>query len=142
MMLGSLLAGLAFSNAGNALAHAVAYPIGGLVNSPHGEVTGLLMPYVMRYNVATSKDKMVKIAKIFNLVHDDKTTTELAYAAADAVLKLTGEIGLPTKLSQIGIKEANLEEIAEKSLPIERLIRNSPRVPRKDSLMELLKEAY
>ncbi|RHW35258.1 hydroxyacid-oxoacid transhydrogenase [Oceanobacillus profundus] len=142
MMLGSLLAGLAFSNAGNALAHAAAYPIGGLVNSPHGEVTGLLMAYVMRYNVATSKDKMVKIAKIFDLDRDDKTTTELAYAAADAVLNLLEEIGLPTKLSQLGIKEANLEEIADKSLSIERLIRNNPRVPRKDSLMKLLKEAY
>src|SRR5690625_3031292 len=55
MLLGSLLGGMAFSNAGTALAHAIAYPIGGIAKSPHGEVTGLLLPYVMKYNTATQK---------------------------------------------------------------------------------------
>lgn len=142
MLIGSLLAGMAFSNAGNALAHAVAYPIGGKVKSPHGEVTGLLLPYVMRYNISTSKEKMVKIAQIFGLDNGQRTQTDLAFAATDAVEGLLHEIGLPTRLSQIGINEDELEEIAEKSLPIARLIRNNPRTPRKESLLELLKQAY
>lgn len=142
MLLGSLLAGMAFSNAGTALAHALAYPIGGKVKSPHGELTGLLLPYVMKYNTATEKEKMMKIAIAFGLEKGSRTATEYAYSASEAVLELVKEIGLPTKLSDIGLKEDDLESIAEKALPIERLIRNNPRVPSKDSLVELLKSAY
>src|SRR5690625_267372 len=50
MMLGSLYAGMAFSNSGTALAHAAAYPIGTITKSPHGEITGLLLPYIMYFN--------------------------------------------------------------------------------------------
>jgi alcohol dehydrogenase class IV len=141
MLLGSLLAGLAFSNAGTAAAHALAYPIGGLVKSPHGEVTGLLLPYVMAYNAAVEPEKMAKIAHAFGISASGRTEKELAYAAADAVLNLLEEIGLPTKLSQIGIKEENIEEIAKNALPIARLIRNNPRVPNQKSLEELLYQA-
>lgn len=142
MLLGSLLAGLAFSNAGNALAHAIAYPVGGIVKSPHGEVTGLLLPYVMRYNTTTTKEKMSKIAKIFGVVNKNNNENELAFAASEAVLQLLEEIGLPTKLSQIGVKEEDLEEIAEKTLRIERLVRNNPRVPDKKSLLNLIESAF
>ncbi len=142
MLLGSLLAGMAFSNAGTALAHALAYPIGGKTKSPHGELTGLLLPYVMKYNAAVAQEKMAKIAMAFGIEKGAKTNIEYAQAAADAVLQLLKEIGLPTKLSEIGVKEEDLDEIAEKSLPIERLIRNNPRVPNKQSLVELLKGAY
>ena len=142
MLMGSLLAGMAFSNAGTALAHAMAYPIGGKVNSPHGEVTGLLLPHVMRYNVAAAKEKMIAIAKIFGLDDGTSNDAELAYAAADAIEDLLLDIELPTHLSQIGINETDLEEIAEKTLPAKRMVRNNPRIPNKESLLELLQEAY
>src|SRR5690606_1155648 len=63
MLLGSLMAGMAFANAGVALAHALAYPIGGLTASPHGELTGLLLPHVTKYNSAVCKRKLRRIAE-------------------------------------------------------------------------------
>lgn len=141
MLLGSLLAGMSFSNAGTAAAHALAYPIGGLVKSPHGEVTGLLLPYVMEYNAAVETEKMVKISQAFNVNTDGLSDKDAALAASKAVLTLLGEIGLPTKLSEIGIKEEDIPEIAEKTLLIDRLIRNNPRVPSQRSLEELLRKA-
>jgi alcohol dehydrogenase len=141
MLLGSLLAGMAFSNAGTAAAHALAYPIGGLVKSPHGEVTGLLLPYVMEYNAAAVTEKMVKIARVFGVNTDGLSDKDAALAASKAVLTLLGEIGLPTTLTEIGIKEGHIPEIAEKTLQINRLIRNNPRVPTQRSLEELLRQA-
>lgn len=141
MLEGSLLAGMAFSNAGTALAHATAYPIGGKVKSPHGEVTGLMLPHVMRYNAVVARDKMVFIAQAFGLDNGLDTSEDLAYRAADAVEDMLIEIGLPTHLSQIGIKESDLEEIAKKTLPAKRMIRNNPRIPNKASLLELLESA-
>lgn len=141
MLLGSLLAGLAFSNIGTAAAHALAYPIGGLVKSPHGELTGLLLPYVMKYNSAVQPAKMAKIAQAFGKDIAAMEPEEAPYAAVYAVFKLLEDIGLPTTLSQIGIKEENIPEIAAKSLEINRLIRNNPRVPTQKSLELLLREA-
>ncbi|QQK78881.1 iron-containing alcohol dehydrogenase [Salicibibacter cibi] len=142
MLAGSVLAGMAFSNAGNALGHALAYPIGGKVKSPHGEITGLLLPYVMRYNLSTSKNKMTKIAQVFELNGGKHAAKDVELSPADAVQQLVKDIGLPTKLSTIGIKEEELQEISNKTLHIERLIRNNPRNPREEDLVALLKRAY
>ncbi|TVY08827.1 hydroxyacid-oxoacid transhydrogenase [Paenibacillus cremeus] len=141
MMLGSLLAGMAFSNAGTAAAHALAYPIGGLVKSPHGEVTGLLLPYVMQYNASVEAGKMSKIAKAFQVNTAGLSDAEAAQSAVNEVFKLLEQTGLPTKLSAIGITKEHIPEIAEKALTIERIIRNNPRVPKLNSFMEMLYQA-
>lgn len=141
MLLGSLLAGMAFSNAGTASAHALAYPIGGIVKSPHGEVTGLLLPYVMDFNLAVEMEKMVKIAEAFGVDVRSMSQKEAGQAAVAAVLQLLVDIGLPTRLSQIGIEEKDIVEIAEKALQINRLVRNNPRVPTQKGYEELLRKA-
>ncbi|CRH74187.1 Alcohol dehydrogenase 2 [Chlamydia trachomatis] len=111
------------------------------MKSPHGEVTGLLLPYVMEYNAAVETEKMVRISQAFNVNSDGLSEKEAALAASKAVLTLLGEIGLPTKLTEIGIKEEDIPEIAEKTLQIDRLIRNNPRMPTQHSLEELLRKA-
>jgi alcohol dehydrogenase len=141
MMLGSLLAGMAFSNVGTAIAHAAAYPVGGLTKSPHGEVTGLLLPYVMEYNVHVQLEKMQNIAKIFGVETEGLSKQEAALHAPKEVLKLLKDIGLPTKLSEIGINKEDIPTIVEKSLEINRLVRNNPRVPYQRDLEELLFKA-
>ncbi|MEI3606581.1 hydroxyacid-oxoacid transhydrogenase [Pseudogracilibacillus sp. SE30717A] len=141
MLLGSLLAGLAFSNAGTAAAHALAYPIGALTSSPHGEVTGLLLPYVMQYNTSVEIEKMVKIASAFGVNVNNLTTKEAANAAHKSVLELIDDIGLPTRLSSIGIKESDISVIAQKGLEIDRLIRNNPRDPKLEDFKSLLAKA-
>ncbi|MEH7436653.1 hydroxyacid-oxoacid transhydrogenase [Neobacillus drentensis] len=141
MLMGSLLAGMAFSNAGTAAAHALAYPIGGLVKSPHGEVTGLLLPYVMKFNSSVETEKMGNIAEALGVSTAGLSPKEKAHAAGEAVLGLLEEIGLPTKLSQIGIKEEDIPSISKKALEIARLIRNNPRVPTQKGFEELLRSA-
>lgn len=142
MLLASLLAGMAFSNAGTALSHALAYPIGGLVKSPHGEVTGLMLPYVMEFNALVAQDKMIQIARAFGIQTDKLNKSEAAQAASEATLQLVKDIGLPTTLEQIGIKEEHIKEIANKTLGISRLIRNNPRVPTGKDLEELVRKAF
>src|SRR5262249_31672756 len=51
MALGATLAGMAFSNIGVAAVHALEYPVGGAVHCSHGAGNGLLLPYVMRFNL-------------------------------------------------------------------------------------------
>src|SRR4029079_12027306 len=58
MALAATLGGLAFSNAGVALVHAMEYPVGGAVHVSHGEGNGILLPFVIRVNEAVRASEM------------------------------------------------------------------------------------
>ena len=62
MSLGAMLAGLAFSNVGVALVHALEYPIGGATHCSHGAGNGMLLPYVMRYNLPARRTEFARVA--------------------------------------------------------------------------------
>ena len=64
MALAATLAGLAFSNCAVALVHALEYPIGGAVHVSHGAGNGLLLPYVMRYNLPVRQAAFARIAAL------------------------------------------------------------------------------
>ncbi|NHN33740.1 hydroxyacid-oxoacid transhydrogenase [Paenibacillus agricola] len=143
MLLGSLLAGLAFSNAGTAAAHALAYPIGGLSKSPHGEVTGLLLPYVIDFNARTSVEKLNKLSQALQIPASElQASSDKIQAVVAQIIDILQQIGLPTRLNSIGIKREQLLGIAEKAIQIERLIRNNPREATLKSFINLLEKAY
>src|SRR5262249_10355273 len=64
MSLGATLAGLAFSNVGVALVHAMEYPVGGATHCSHGLGNGLLLPYVMRFNLPARVKEFAHIARL------------------------------------------------------------------------------
>lgn len=130
MLRGSLCAGLAFGSAGTALAHALQYPIGAMSKTPHGLGIGLLLPYVMQFNVSACPELFVDVAHAMG-VED----------APAAVLRLGREIGLPTSLRDIGIDEASLPAIAAEALGIARLVDNNPRPATRDDLERILRAA-
>ena len=51
MLLGSMLAGMAFANAPVAAVHALAYPLGGHFHVPHGLSNALVLPHVLAFNM-------------------------------------------------------------------------------------------
>ena len=64
MALGATLAGMAFSNVGVALVHALEYPLGGLTHCSHGAGNGLLLPFVMRFNLPQREAEMARLAPL------------------------------------------------------------------------------
>src|SRR5579872_2850571 len=63
MALAATLGGMAFSNSGVALVHAMEYPVGGAVHVSHGAGNGLLLPFVMRFNLAKRVQEFATIGK-------------------------------------------------------------------------------
>ncbi|MDX1726121.1 MAG: iron-containing alcohol dehydrogenase [Pseudomonas sp.] len=140
LLLGNLYSALAFTNSGVSWVHAVAYPLAELAPRPHGELVGLLLPYGMRYNMVVHRDKLARIGELLgapaSLSRDAKCE-----AGVQRIFQLLETLGLPSRLSQIGIEEAQLESIVDDSLNIERLNRINPRTPRRDDLLALLRSA-
>jgi alcohol dehydrogenase class IV len=105
------------------------YPVGAAVHCSHGAGNGLLLPYVMRYNMPTRHEAYGYIAELIG----DDTTGEYEAGAAEAAIKavedLRKDIGIPTRLRDIGVKEEMLAPFAEKAFSFKRLMRVNPRYP-------------
>ncbi len=142
MALGAMLAGLAFSNVGVALVHALEYPIGGATHCTHGAGNGMLLPHVMRYNLPTRRREFARIAQLLGEETDGLDEEDAANLAVVAIEKLNRAIGIPARLRDLGAKQEQIPEFAEKGLGIARIIRVNPRVPKLSEVVQLLNDAY
>ncbi len=138
------LGGLAFSNAGVALVHAMEYPVGGAVHVSHGAGNGLLLPYVMRYNLAAREDEIGNVGLwLSGLAGAERVLSQGAEGAIEVVEKLRADIGIPTRLRDIGVTEDMLPGFAEKAFSIKRLMRVNPRMPQSaDEILEIYRAAF
>lgn len=132
MALAATLAGLAFSNAGVALVHAMEYPVGGAVHISHGAGNGLLLPYVMRYNLPVRRREIAQIGAWLR-GHEGPIAAQSADEAAEqaimAVEQMRTAIGIPSRLRDIGVLPDMLPLFAQKAFSITRLLRVNPRRP-------------
>lgn len=132
MALAATLGGLAFSNAGVALVHAMEYPVGGAVHVSHGAGNGLLLPFVMRFNLPKSRRNLVELAGLFGGAPRSADPEDVAEHVIAAVEQLRRDIGIPTRLRDIGVTEEMLPGFAAKAFAIKRLMRVNPRMPQSE----------
>ncbi len=142
MALAATLAGLAFSNVGVAAVHALEYPVGAATHCSHGAGNGLLLPFVMRYNLPNCRPQLAAIAGLLGVDANGQSEIEAAEAAIDAVAQLRQDIGIPTRLRDLGVSESQLRPFAEKAFGIKRILRVNPRQPSLDDLEGILRAAY
>ncbi len=121
MLMGSMLAGMAFANAPVAAVHALAYPLGGHFHVPHGLSNALVLPHVLRFNAAEADALYAELAPI---IFEGAKTTDQMIAAFEA---LGPELGMTTQLRDVGVSEDDLSMLATDAMKQERLLINNPR---------------
>jgi len=125
---GAWLCGIALGSAGMALHHKLCHVLGGSFNLPHAETHSIVLPHAVRYNQAAAPDAMARIEKAIQ-----------AKDAAAGIFDLEKKLGLPLRLADIGMKEADLERAAriatEAPYPNPRKVEYAP-------VLELLRNAY
>jgi alcohol dehydrogenase class IV len=142
MALAATIAGLAFSNCAVAVVHALEYPLGGAVHVSHGAGNGLLLPFVMWFNLPVRKAAFAKIAALLGEDVAGLDESAAAERAISAVQRIRGQIGIPTRLRDLGVKREQLPLFAEKAFAIKRLMGTNPRQPTEKDLLGILQEAY
>ncbi|CAN5288670.1 iron-containing alcohol dehydrogenase [soil metagenome] len=126
MLLGSMLAGMAFANAPVAAVHALAYPVGARFHVPHGLSNSLVLPQVIRFNASGSEHLYGELATI--LTPDAKgNSTDRTKALVEMLSALPVDLGLPTRLRDVGIGHNDLGMLAEDAMKQTRLLVNNPR---------------
>jgi alcohol dehydrogenase class IV len=142
MALAATLAGLAFSNVGVAVVHALEYPVGGATHCSHGAGNGLLLPFVMRYNLPARRQPLAMLAHLLGADVEGMSEAEAAEAAIKAVEQLRADIGIPLRLRDLGVTESQLRPFAEKAFSIKRILRVNPRSVTVDDLEGILRAAF
>jgi alcohol dehydrogenase class IV len=142
MHLASLLAGMGFSNAGLTAVHALEYPVGVATGCTHGTGNGLFLPYVMEYNVPACPQRLATVARLLGERVEGLPDQEAAGLAVEAVQRLEREIGIPTRLRDLGVAESALREMAEATSGLTRLLGLNPRPLDADSLEGILRRAW
>lgn len=127
MAIGSLYAGISLANAGVTAVHALAYPLGGQFNIAHGIANGLLLSYVMEFNVLGNIPKFAQIAQFLGEKVDHLSLPDQAYQAARAVKAIYRDLKIPQSLTELKIPKEAIPDMARAAINITRLMGNNPR---------------
>jgi len=101
--LGSLLQAMAFSNAGLGAAHGLSHPLGAYYKIPHGLACGVLLPYVLEYNMDVCQEKMDRIA--------EKIGVKSGRDVPDAIRDLLQKINIPLDLRKWRIRKEDISSL-------------------------------
>ena len=142
MMEGSLLAGMAFANAGVGAVHAFAYPLGGEFHIAHGLANTLMLPYVMRYNIIGNPYKFGQMIKAFGEKVEGISELDRAEMAVKFVERLSDDLRVPRKLRDVGIPEDAIPRLAEAAMKVTRLLANNPRKITLEDAVAIYRSAY
>jgi len=126
MLLGALLAGQSFANAPCAAVHALAYPIGGIFHVPHGLSNSLVLPPVLRFNAPVAHHQYAELADII-APNEHGSSHAKSAALINALEHLAEELGIATRLHQVGISSNDLDRLATDAMLQTRLLGNNPR---------------
>lgn len=140
MLLGACLAGMAFTNAPVAGVHALAYPIGARFHVPHGLSNSLMLGSVMRFNLEHAHAMYAELGQIIKPGLQG-STLEQASQLVDFLAGLSGELGLPERLMDVGITAEDIEQLASDAMLQTRLLMNSPRDITLQDAIDLYREA-
>ena len=142
MQLAATMAGWAFTIAQVGLAHAMAHTIGVTYHIPHGKACGILLPWVMRYNVDQAPDKLAQVAQAMGVDTSTMTERDAALAAAEAVEELMKKAGHPLRLRDIGVPEEDLAICAFHAIADTAAIFNAHPVSDPNEVLQIFKQAY
>jgi alcohol dehydrogenase class IV len=142
MALGATLAGMAFSNVGVAVVHALEYPLGGATHCSHGAGNGLLLPFVMRFNMPARVSRFARIAEMLGERVGGLDQEAAALRAVTAVERLKADIGIPERLRDLAVTPEQLPVFAEKAFAVKRILRVNPRPVTAADLEGILRSAW
>ncbi len=125
LSLGSHLAGLAFSNAGLGVVHALASAVGGMTGAAHGDCLAACVEPGLRYNLPVRRDAYAAVADHLGV---GSTAEDLV---AEAV-RLRDALALPTSIADLGLDRGDAAAVVENTLVQERRLATTPRLPDED----------
>ena len=134
MLLGSMLAGMAFANAPVAAVHALAYPLGGQFHVPHGLSNALVLVPVLNFNRAAAEPLYAQLASAVLPQQRFANAAEACEGFIDFMTRLVARMPFAQRLHEVGVTAQDLSRLTEDALKVERLLINNPRPLNRDDI--------
>jgi alcohol dehydrogenase class IV len=142
MLLGSMLAGMAFANSPVAAVHALAYPIGAIFHVPHGLSNALVLTQVLRFNLPGAEALYAELAPIVDPRSEGLPVAQQARLFVDAMAAICRDCKVPPSLADVGIGAGDLNKLAEDAMKQTRLLVNNPREVHFEDALAIYTEAF
>jgi len=133
MMLGSLLAGLAFSNASLGLVHAMAHGLGGLLGLPHGMCNALVLNHVVDFNYPAAAERYDRIGLAMGIDIEGSGPDARKEALLQGIVSLRERAGIPAGIGALGVTPADIPRLAANAIDDPCFVTN----PREASVHEI-----
>lgn len=140
LLTGAYLAGVALAGVALGLHHGVCHVLGGTAGVPHGLANSIFLPYAMRFNLDVTAPELARAAAAMGLNTVGNSSEAAAIAATDAVAGLTRQMGLPQRLRDAGVHEADLPTLARLAMQ-SRAVQSNPRPVTDPAQLEALLRA-
>jgi alcohol dehydrogenase class IV len=140
MMIGSLEAGLAFSNASLGAVHSMAHSLGGYYDSPHGECNALLLDHIVRFNYASAPERYNFLGSLFGLELKKLSRLEKQKALSNSIAQLRKSIGLDYSLAKMGVRADDINILSKNAINDPCILTN-PRNTKLDDIKVIYSEA-
>ena len=140
LMLASLEAGLAFSNASLGAVHAMAHSLGGLLDLPHGQCNAVLLQHVVAFNYSASPERFTQVGNALGLHLRGMTASQQKTAVITEINRLREEVGVYHTLRQMGVSPSDIPQLAKNALNDACMVTN-PRRPNQRDIELVYEEA-
>ena len=138
---GSLYGGLCLGPVNTAAVHALSYPLGGEFHIPHGLSNAILLPSVMKFNMPANVKRHAEVAIALGC-EPGKNDEETAQRGVDFIYQLAEAVGIPSKLTDLGIPQTAVPGMAKAAMQVQRLLKNNPREVTEQDAREIYNSLY
>lgn len=140
IMLGSLKAGLAFSNAILGAVHAMSHSLGGHLDLPHGLCNAILLEHVIDFNFASAEERFRRVAETVGIDTRGMNNSQVKQRLLSGVRHLKQEVGLDQRLKETGVSSSDIPILSGKALKDPCILTN-PRKSNKRDVEVVYEEA-
>ena len=138
---GSLYGGLCLGPVNTAAVHALSYPLGGEFHIPHGLSNAILLPSVMKFNAPAAMKRYAEVAVAMGC-EPGKNDEETAQRGVDFIYQLADAVGIPKKLTDLGIPQTAVDGMAKAAMEVQRLLKNNPREVTEQDARDIYNSLY
>lgn len=141
MLLGSLMAGMAFTNSYLGAVHSLSERIGGFYDTPHGIANAIFLPHVTKFNVSADPEKHRLVAEYLGINTEGKSDIDAANMGVDRLFEMNKRLNIPKFKDVKNVNPDDFDMIAESCMS-HGCTGANPRTLTKSDFVDILNEAY
>lgn len=139
MLLGSMYGGLCLGPVNTLAVHALSYGLGGRFHIAHGLSNAILMPEVLRFNLSANPKRHADVARALGITKQGNDE-DIAIAGIKKIEAISNFCNIPKHLTDVGVTENALSELADIAMKVTRLLKNNPREVTKEDAINIYKK--